>query len=131
MCFSALWHFRVKVGNNCVVCAEAILIGNITIGDGTTIHPRAQIIAEAGPIIIGENNLIEENACIVNRHVGNPLVIGNDNVFEIGSRCEASKVGDGNVIEMKAVFVSVTNIDWGCSVGCRTQNREVPGSSPG
>lgn len=31
------------------------------------IHPKAEIIAEAGPIIIGENNLIEEQAKIINR----------------------------------------------------------------
>jgi len=31
------------------------------------IHPKAKIIAEAGPIIIGENNIIEELACIINK----------------------------------------------------------------
>lgn len=31
------------------------------------IHPKARIIADAGPIIIGEGNLIEEQAEIINR----------------------------------------------------------------
>ena len=31
------------------------------------IHPKAKILAEAGPIIIGENNLVEEQALIINR----------------------------------------------------------------
>lgn len=30
-------------------------------------HPKARIIADAGPIIIGEGNLIEEQALIINR----------------------------------------------------------------
>ena len=30
------------------------------------LHLQAQIIAEAGPIIIGENNMIEERARIIN-----------------------------------------------------------------
>ena len=34
----------------------------MTIGTRTVVHPKAQIIAEAGPIIIGDNNLIEERA---------------------------------------------------------------------
>jgi len=33
------------------------------------IHPCAKILAETGPIVIGENNLIEENATIINKYV--------------------------------------------------------------
>lgn len=51
------------------MCEEAVLKGDITIGPRTVIHPRASIIAEAGPIIIGEGNIIEEMATIVNRYV--------------------------------------------------------------
>lgn len=32
------------------------------------VHPKARIIAEAGPIIIGEGNLIEEQVLIINRY---------------------------------------------------------------
>ena len=39
----------------------------VSLGAGTVVHPNAQIIAEAGPIIIGDNNLIEEQALIINR----------------------------------------------------------------
>ncbi len=31
------------------------------------VHPKARIVAEAGPIVIGEGNLIEEQALIINR----------------------------------------------------------------
>jgi len=34
------------------------------------IHPKARIIAEAGPIVIGEGNLIEEQALIINALCG-------------------------------------------------------------
>ena len=37
-------------------------------GARTVVHPKARIIAEAGPIIIGEGNLIEEQALIINRY---------------------------------------------------------------
>jgi len=33
------------------------------------VHPKARIIAEGGPIIIGEGNLIEERCEIINRYV--------------------------------------------------------------
>jgi dynactin-6 len=50
-----------------MVCNECELRGDITIGSMTVIHPRASIIAEAGPIIIGDCNIVEEQACIINR----------------------------------------------------------------
>lgn len=31
------------------------------------VHPKARIVAEAGPIVIGEGNLIEEQVLIINR----------------------------------------------------------------
>lgn len=44
------------------------------------IHPKARIIAEAGPIVIGEGNLIEEQALIINGSVpgGAPHFRGHD-----------------------------------------------------
>lgn len=84
------------------------------------VHPKARIIAEAGPIVIGEGNLIEEQVLIINRysryfHIRQlffffsfldavfssfsypenikpdmegvepkPMIIGTNNVFEVG-----------------------------------------------
>ncbi|XP_009582564.1 PREDICTED: dynactin subunit 6, partial [Fulmarus glacialis] len=81
----------------------------------TVIHPKARIIAEAGPIVIGEGNLIEEQALIINGYPENitpeteevepkPMVIGTNNVFEVGCYSQAMKVGDNNVIESKGDF---------------------------
>lgn len=39
---------------------------DIFLGSRTVIHPKARIIAEAGPIVIGESNLIEEQVQILN-----------------------------------------------------------------
>jgi dynactin-6 len=49
------------------VCQEAELIGDITIEEGTVVHPKARILAKGGPIIIGQNNIIEEQVVIENR----------------------------------------------------------------
>lgn len=42
-------------------------------GARTVVHPKARIIAEAGPIVIGEGNLIEEQVLIINRYARPPL----------------------------------------------------------
>lgn len=57
----------MKIAPGAMVCNECELRGDITIGSMTVIHPRASIIAEAGPIIIGDCNIIEEQARIINR----------------------------------------------------------------
>ncbi|OZC08790.1 bacterial transferase hexapeptide repeat protein [Onchocerca flexuosa] len=81
---------RFTIASDAVVCKEAILEGEITIGSGTVVHPTAVIRATNGPIIIGENNNIEETSVIENLNEnGETLLIGRDNVFEIGSvRCQ-------------------------------------------
>ena len=56
----------LTIAPGAIVCNESQLVGEISIGTRTVVHPKAQIIAEAGPIIIGENNIIEERAKIIN-----------------------------------------------------------------
>ena len=46
------------------MCAEARITGKVTIGAGTVVHPEAVIDATAGPIVIGGNNIIEEQVSL-------------------------------------------------------------------
>ncbi|NP_001123221.2 dynactin subunit 6 [Nasonia vitripennis] len=125
---------NIKVGVGAIVCEEAILKGDICIGSRTVVHPRASIIAEAGPIIIGEGNIIEEMVTITNRISSDPSVtpvqiIGNYNVFEVDSTCEASKVGDNNILESKAFVSKEVELTSGCIIGtgCSlTEQETVP-----
>ncbi|NWX17621.1 DCTN6 protein, partial [Aegotheles bennettii] len=104
-------------------------------GPRTVIHPKARIIAEAGPIVIGEGNLIEEQALIINGYPENitpeteevepkPMVIGTNNVFEVGC---SMKVGDNNVIESKAFVGRNVILTSGCIIGacCNVNTYEV------
>jgi len=55
------------------------------------------------------------------------LTIGNSNVFEIGSRCEASRVGDNNIIETMAIVGRDVEITDGCVIGamCGVYTQEI------
>ena len=55
------------IAPDAVVCDEATLEGDITIGPRCVIHPKAVIVAKDGPIVFGEGNLVEEYSKIVNR----------------------------------------------------------------
>lgn len=136
------------------VCEEATLIGDITISSGCVIHPSASIIAESGPIILGENCIVEEYATILYRipkdyptqlldtlklqssheqqqqqQLSNKpaLIIGANNVFEVGCTIEALNIGDKNVFECKSYvspYVVITN---GCIIGsgCKLEGKQI------
>ena len=112
------------------------LIGDVRIGAGTVVHPRCEINAaagtahtqkhrvthSAGPIVIGEHNVIEECVVIRSRCEPHPLLarasgaspspsrnhstaegikIGSNNIFEVGAQVLCPVVGDANVIEAR------------------------------
>jgi len=123
----------VNIAPGAVICSESTIIGDVTIGTRTVVHPKAQIIAEAGPIIIGDNNLIEERARIVNSKSADTanavpvMIVGNNNVFEVDCTSNALKIGDNNVLESKSVVGRTTELSNGCIVGagCHVTTEEV------
>ena len=116
----------LKITPGAVVCNEAEIHGDVSVGVRTVIHPKAKINAEKGPIIIGDGNLIEEQCVITNDKPGHTMIIGHSNVFEIGSRIEAIKIGDNNVFEAKTVIGPYIEVTDGCIVGamCQLTNKE-------
>lgn len=86
-----LFSMSLKISKTAVVCVEADIQGDVEIGERTVIHPKAQIIAENGPIIIGTDNLIEECVVIRNKYK-TPLRIGNENIFEVCSCFEGTSI---------------------------------------
>jgi len=122
----------ISIAPGAVICSESTIVGDVTIGTRTVVHPKAQIIAESGPIIIGDNNLIEERARIVNSRVSDSkvvpvMIIGNNNVFEVDCTSNALKIGDNNVLESKSVVGRATELSNGCIVGagCHVTTEEV------
>ncbi|KAM9407883.1 dynactin subunit 6 isoform 2-T2 [Salvelinus alpinus] len=127
-----------NIAAGAVVCVESEIRGDVTIGPRTVVHPKARIIAEAGPIIIGEGNLIEEQALIINSYAENimpdtegvepkTMTIGINNVFEVGCVSQALKIGDNNVIESKADLGKNVILTSGCIVGacCQPQTLQL------
>ena len=92
---------NLTIGTRVIIAADADLRGEISVGSGTVIHPKATILALQGAISIGSNCIIEETAVIVNRS-STPIKIGDHNLFEVGCRIEAASVGSYNVFEVRS-----------------------------
>jgi dynactin 6 len=58
---------RLTAHSTARICQDIDIRGDITIGAGTVIHPKATIYALSGSIVIGEGCVIEENVVIVNQ----------------------------------------------------------------
>ncbi|ORX97656.1 trimeric LpxA-like protein, partial [Basidiobolus meristosporus CBS 931.73] len=107
----------VNIEAGAIVCHDTNISGDVTIEEGTIVHPHTSIIAEVGPIILGTRNIVEENVVIINKNTS-PLIIGDENVFEVGSYIESSRIGDRNVFEAKARVLGTTVVGNNCVVGC-------------
>ena len=93
-------------------------------GEGCIVHPGAQILAEGGEIIMGDFNIVEEYARIVNQPrkdqqgnvVRRTMRIGSYNSFEVGCLVESSEVGDMNEFGVKSVVSAGCQISNGCFI---------------
>ena len=118
----------VHIGEGSVVCATAILEGDVSIGHRTIVHPLARIIAKTGPIVIGDNNIIEEKVEIINDSPGEKvMIIGSGNVFQACCSVRSLKVGNNNVMESGSEVGPDTVLPYGnvITAGCRVEVKEV------
>ncbi len=97
-----------KVSDEALVADTACLIGDVEIGDDTSIWPGVVIRGDAAPIRVGCNCHIEENTvlhglvsvgdnsmighnCVIEGHIGNNTLIGNSSSVlvnaNIGNMC--------------------------------------------
>jgi len=90
--------------------------GDITVGSGTVVHPKAAIFALVGPIVIGMNCILEEGVILVNRRK-EVMRIGDDNLFEIHCRVEAPSIGDFNTISTKSRLHHTVRLSDYCVIG--------------
>ncbi|ETN78188.1 bacterial transferase hexapeptide repeat protein [Necator americanus] len=123
----------VEIHPTAIVCREATLEGCVSIGAGTVVHPFAIIKATNGPIIIGENNIIEDRSLIENmwscifkattcfrlENDDKLMEIGNQNVIEVGAVVHAPTVGNNNVLHVQCEVSPNSCISNGCSIGVR------------
>ncbi|KAJ7577077.1 trimeric LpxA-like protein [Mycena floridula] len=107
---------KFTIHSKAIVCQDVELKGDITIGSGSIVHPKATIFAIAGPIVIGANCIIEESSIIVNRRK-EVMRIGDDNLFEIGCRIECPSIGDSNTLSTRSRVHHTVRIGSYCVIG--------------
>jgi carbonic anhydrase/acetyltransferase-like protein (isoleucine patch superfamily) len=105
-----------QIHESVFIAPTAVIIGDVTIGEGSNIWFGAVLRGDWGTIIIGKNTSIQENVtihndvgsiveigdnCIIGHHamVHGPCTIGNGCLVGIGANVlHRSKMGDGSIV---------------------------------
>mmetsp|Transcript_32079 Transcript_32079/g.78138 ORF Transcript_32079/g.78138 Transcript_32079/m.78138 type:complete len:161 (-) Transcript_32079:316-798(-) len=109
-----------KIDKKALIPPRVILKGQfeIEIGPGTVLHPECQVNAQKGPIKIGAHCLLEEQSIIVNMS-SKPMVIGDYNYVEVGSKLKALRIGSRNRFEPKSSVALGAEIGDDCIIGAK------------
>ena len=88
---------RPRVDPDALVAASAIVSGDVTIGPGSRVMHGAVLTAEDGPIVIGANVVVLENAVIRGR-AGHSAIIGDEVMVGPHAHVNGCTVGSGAFI---------------------------------
>jgi len=125
-----------KIADSAFVSEAAYVIGDVEIGENSSVWPGAVIRGDMGKITIGKNVAIEDN-CVI--HSGTPTIpwigdvtIGDNVVFGHGAISNGRKIGKNVMVSMKATILHDVEIggDSIIAAGCVvTEKMIVPPKS--
>ena len=95
---------RPRIGSTSYVHPTAVLIGNVTIGEGCWIGPNTTMRADEGSITMGDFSNIQDN-CTVHCFAGGESMIGAYANIGHGAVLHGCSVGDRALIGMNAVIM--------------------------
>ncbi len=103
-----------KIAASAFVSEAAYVVGDVEIGDNSSVWPGAVIRADFGKITIGNNTSVEDNTVI---HCGGDLTIGNNNVIGHGAVVHCRRVGNNVLIGNNATVLDGAEISDYCIIG--------------
>jgi carbonic anhydrase/acetyltransferase-like protein (isoleucine patch superfamily) len=106
---------RPKIAESAFVSEAAYVVGDVEIGENSSIWPGAVLRADRFRIRIGSNTNIQDN-CVVHAgfsdvHIGDHVTIGH------GSMIHCARIGNNVFIGMHAVLGNQSEIEDFCMIG--------------
>ena len=106
---------RPKIAESAFVSEAAYVVGDVEIGENSSIWPGAVLRADRFRIRIGSNSNIQDN-CVV--HAGfSDVNIGYNVTIAHGSMIHCARIGDNVFIGMHAVLGNQSEIEDFCMIG--------------
>ena len=110
------------------IAEGAKLIGDVTIGEDSSVWYNAVIRGDSNSIVIGENTNVQDNAVLHTSH-SHALTIGDNVTIGHGAIVHGCTVGNNVLIGMGAIVLDGAVIEDNCIIGAGalvTQNKVIP-----
>ncbi len=124
-----------RVAESAFVSESAYVVGDVEIGDGSSVWPGAVIRGDFGRITIGRNTAVEDNCVIHSGSLSSPIIdvtIGDNVLIGHGAVLNCRRIGSDVVIGMRATILHDAEIGDFCLIaaGCVVgQGMKVPENS--
>jgi carbonic anhydrase/acetyltransferase-like protein (isoleucine patch superfamily) len=106
---------KPKIAESAFVSEAAYVVGDVEIGENSSIWPGTVLRADRFRIRIGSNSNIQDN-CVI--HAGfSDVTIGNHVTIAHGSMIHCAKIGNNVFIGMHAVLGNQSEIEEFCMIG--------------
>ena len=103
-----------KVASSAFVSEAAYIVGDVEIGENSSIWPGVVIRADFGKITVGNSTSIEDN-CVV--HSGTDVIIGNNTIIGHGAVVHCRRVGSNVLVGNNATLLDDAEIGDFCIIG--------------
>ena len=118
--------FTPKIGKNCFIAENAVIIGDVTIGDDCSIWYGVVLRGDVNTIKIGNRVNIQDNASVHTLYQRSVTIIGDDvsvghNAVVHGAKgavlMDNAEIADGSIIAAGAVVLSNAKLEPGVYAG--------------
>ncbi|MBN1635075.1 MAG: gamma carbonic anhydrase family protein [Deltaproteobacteria bacterium] len=96
---------RPRIGKNVFIAPNATVVGDVEIGDGSSIWYGTVVRGETAPIVIGANSNIQDN-CVLHADPGSPCVIGENVTVGHGAIIHGCTIEADCLIGMGAIVMN-------------------------
>jgi len=116
MAIYALGDVEPRIDPEAYVHPDATVIGNVTLGQGSTIWPQAVLRGDYGVITVGARTSIQDGA-VLHTTPRHPTTVGDDVVVGHLAHLECCTVHDGALIGTGSIVLHLAVIESGALVG--------------
>ena len=113
------------------IAEGAKIIGDVTIGEDSSVWYNAVIRGDSNSIVIGENTNVQDNAVLHTSH-SHGITIGDNVTIGHGAIVHGCTVGNNVLIGMGAIILDGAVVEDNCIIGAGalvTQNKVIPAGS--
>jgi carbonic anhydrase/acetyltransferase-like protein (isoleucine patch superfamily) len=122
---------KPAIGKNVYIARGAVVMGDVTLGDGASVWYNAVLRGDINRIVVGKGSNIQDNSVV---HLADefPCIIGNYVTIGHSAIVHACTIGDECLVGMGAVVLDGAEIGDQCLIGAKalvTQHAKIPDGS--